>query len=120
MNSFFFRREFGKKEDELMIILQSLKEKQSDLKQMSRKVIMLLDEEELEIGAILCEEIEYNIRRTIPKISKELQSIKINDDLSNVNNTSCAAPVKVQGMTLLKFNLISFNGDLLNEMDNIH
>ena len=36
------------KEDELMIILQNLREKQSDLKQMNREVIMLLDEEKLE------------------------------------------------------------------------
>ena len=81
------------KEDELMIILQNLREKQSDLKQMNREVIMLLDEEELENDAIQCEEIEYN-RRTIPKILKELQSIKINDNLSNVNNTICVTPVK--------------------------
>ena len=101
------------KEDELMIILQNLREKQSDLKQMNREVIMLLDEEELEDDAVQCEEIEYNIRRTIQKISKELQSIKINDNLSNVNNTSCAAPVKAQGMKLPKFNLTSFNGDPL-------
>ena len=50
------------KEDELMIILQNLREKQSDLKQMNREVIMLLDEEELENKAIQCDEIEYNIR----------------------------------------------------------
>ena len=37
-----------KSEDELMIILQNLREKQSDLKQMNREVITLLDEEELE------------------------------------------------------------------------
>ena len=67
------------KKDELMIILQNLKEKQSDLKQMNRDVIMLLDEEELENDAIQCEQIEYNIGRTIQKISKELQSMKIND-----------------------------------------
>ena len=81
------------KEDELMIILQNLREKQSDLKQMNREVIMLLDEEELENDAIQWEEIEYN-RRTIQKILKELQSIKINDNLSNVNNTICVTPVK--------------------------
>ena len=50
------------KEDELMIILQNLREKQSDLKQMNREVIMLLDEEELENNTIQCDEIEYNIR----------------------------------------------------------
>ena len=55
----------AEKEDELMIILQNLREKQSDLKQMNREVITLLDEEELENDAIQCEEIEYNIRRTI-------------------------------------------------------
>ena len=94
------------KEDELMIILQNLREKQSDLKQMNREVITLLDEEESENDAIQCEEIEYNIRRTIQKISKELQSIKINDNLSNVNNTSCAAPVRGQRMKLPKFNFL--------------
>ena len=31
-----FVREFGKKEDELMIILQNLREQQSDLEQMNR------------------------------------------------------------------------------------
>ena len=36
------------KEDELIIILQNLREKQSDLKQMNREVITLLDEEKLE------------------------------------------------------------------------
>ena len=45
-----------------MIILQNLREKQSDFKQMKREVIMLLDEEELENKAIQCDEIEYNIR----------------------------------------------------------
>ena len=90
-----------------------MREKQSDLKQMNREVIMLIDEEELENDAIQCEEIEYNIRQTIQNISKELQSMKINDNLSNVNNTSCAAPVKAQGMKLSKFNITFFNGDLL-------
>ena len=42
------------KEDELVIILQNLREKQSDLKQMKREVIMLLDGEELENDAIQC------------------------------------------------------------------
>ena len=73
---------------------------------MNREVITLLDEEELENDAIQCEEIEYNIRRIIQKISKELQSIKINDNLSNVNNTSCAAPVTAQRMKLPKFNFL--------------
>ena len=40
--------------------------------------------EKLEDDAIQCEDIEYNTRRAIQKISKELQSIKINDNLSNV------------------------------------
>ena len=80
---------------------------------MNREVIMLLDEEELENDAIQCEEMEYNIGRIIQKISKELQSIKINDNLSNVSNTNCVAPVKAQGMKVSKFNLASFNGDPL-------
>ena len=45
---------------------------------------MLLDEKELEDDAIQCEDIEYNTRQAIQKISKELQSIKINDNVSNV------------------------------------
>ena len=95
-----------------MIILQNLREKKSDLQQMNREVIMLLDEEELENDVIQCEEIEYNIRRTIQKMSKELQLIKIADNLPNVNNTSCAEPVKAQGMKLPKFNLTSFNSSM--------
>ena len=79
---------------------------------MNREVIMLLDEEELENNVIHCEEIKYN-RRTLQKISKELKSIKMNDNLSNVNNTSHVAPVKAQRMKLPKFNLTSFNGDPL-------
>ena len=109
----YFGSEFGRKEDELMIILQNLREKQSDLKYMNREVIMLLDEKELEKDSIQCEEIESNIRPTIQKISKELQSMKINENLSNVNNTSCAAPVKVQEMKLPKVNLTPFNRDPL-------
>ena len=42
-----------------------------------------------------------------------MQSIKINDNLSNVNNTSRAAPFREHGMKLPKFNLTSFNGDPL-------
>ena len=33
--------------------------------------------------------------------------------MSNVNKTSCTAPVKAQGMKSPKFNLTSFNGDPL-------
>ena len=106
-----FQENSEEKEDELMIILQNLREKQSNFKEMNRVFIMLLDEEELERDAVQCEEIEYNIRRTIQKISKELQLIKINDNLSNVNNISCAAPVNAQEMKVPKFNLTSFNGD---------
>ena len=101
------------KENEMMIMLQNVREKESDLKQMNREAIMLLDEEELENDAIQCDEIEYNIRRTIQKILKELQWTKMNDNLSNVNNTSCTAPVKAPGMKLPKFNLTSFTGDPL-------
>ena len=46
------------------------------------------------------------------KISNELQSIKINANLSNVNKTSCAASVKAQGVKLSKFSLTSFNTSL--------
>ena len=37
----------------------------------------------------------------------------MNDNLSNVNNTSCTVPVKSQGIKIPKFNLTSFNGDPL-------
>ena len=79
---------------------------------MNREVIMLLDEEELENNEIQCVEIKYN-RRTKKKTSKELKSIKMNDNLSNVNNTSYVAPVNLQRMKLPKFNLTSFNGNPL-------
>ena len=74
---------------------------------MNREVIMLLDEEELENNEIQCEEIKYN-KRTIKKTSKELKSMKMNDNLSNVNHTSYVAPVKAQRMKLPKFNLTIF------------
>ena len=80
---------------------------------------MLLVGEELENDAIQCEEIEHNIRRTIQKISKELQSITINDNLSNVNNTSCAAPVKAKGMKLLKFKLTYLMDIFLNSQHSL-
>ena len=57
------------KEDNLMIILQNLREKQSDLKQMNREVIMQLDEEKLGNGA-------FNVKRlsiTLDKPYKEHQ-----------------------------------------------
>ena len=58
--------------------------------------------------------VRFNVeksRKTIQEISKELQLIKTNDNLSNVNNTSCVVPVKTLGMKLPKFNLTSSNGD---------
>ena len=62
----------------------------------------------------------FNVKRSsitldepYKKISKELQSIKINDNLWNVSNASCASRVKTQGMNLPKFNLTFFNGDPL-------
>ena len=60
--------------------------------------------------------VRFNVkksRKTIQEISKELQLIKTNDNLSNVNNTSCVVPVKTLGMKLPKFNLTSSNGDPL-------
>ena len=57
------------KEDNLMIILQNSREKQSDLKQMNREVIMQLDEEKLGNGA-------FNVKRlsiTLDKPYKEHQ-----------------------------------------------
>ena len=44
--------------------------------------------------------------------------MNINDNLSNINNTGCAAPVQAQGMKLPKFNLTSFKGSF--EINNIH
>ena len=62
----YFGRKLGRKRRSINdYIAKFEKKKQSDLKQMNREVIMLLDEEELENDAIQCEEIEYNIRRTI-------------------------------------------------------
>ena len=52
----YFGEEFGRKKYELMIILHNLREKQSNLKQMNREIIMLIGEE-LENGAIQCEKI---------------------------------------------------------------
>ena len=95
----YFGREFGRKRRWINDYITKFERKQSDLKQTNREVIMLLDEEEL----------GNDIRRTIQKISNELQSIKINDNLLNVNKTSCAAPVKAQGVKLSSVNPFMYN-----------
>ena len=66
----YFGSEFGRKEDELMIILQNLREKQSDLKYMNREVIMLLDEEELEIDAFSVKRSSITLDKPYKKYQK--------------------------------------------------
>ena len=66
-------------EDKLMTILESLKDKQSDLKKINRDIVELLSEDELENEVTQSDEIDMNIRLGIQKISKELKSKKVKD-----------------------------------------
>ena len=53
---------YGDQEDELMAILESLKDKQSDLKKINRDIVELLSEDELENEATQSAETDMNIR----------------------------------------------------------
>ena len=53
-----------------MAILESLKDKQSDLKKINRDIVELLSEDELENEVTQNDEIDMNIRLGIQKISK--------------------------------------------------
>ena len=59
-----------------MVLLESLKNKQSDLKKINRDIVELLSEDELENKVTQSDEIDINIRLGIQKISKELKSKK--------------------------------------------
>ena len=70
---------YGDQENELMAILESLKDKQSDLKKINRDTVELLSEDELENEVTPSDKIDMNIRLGIQKISKELKSKKSKD-----------------------------------------
>ena len=53
-----------------MVLLESLKNKQSDLKKINRDIVELLSEDELENEVTQNDEIDMNIRLGIQKISK--------------------------------------------------
>ena len=93
-----------------MAILESLTDKQSDLKKINRDIVALLSEDELENEVVQRYEIDMNIRLGIQKISKELKSKKSKDKELESNTT---ATVKPPGMKLPKFTLTAFNGDPL-------
>ena len=104
-----FQENYGDQEDELMAMLESLKDKQSDLKKINRDIVELLSEDELENEVTQSDEIDMNIRLGIQKISKELKSKKSKDKELESNTTA----VKTSGMKLPKFTLAAFNGDPL-------
>ena len=104
-----FQENYGDQEDELMAMLESLKDKQSDLKKINRDIVELLSEDELENEATQNDEIDMNIRLSIQKISKELKSKKSKDKELQTNTTA----VNTTGMKLPKFTLTAFNGDPL-------
>ena len=61
---------YGDQENELMAMLESLKDNQSDLKKINRDIVELLSEDELENEVTQNDEIDMNIRLGIQKISK--------------------------------------------------
>ena len=84
-----------------MVLLESLKNKQSDLKKINRDIVELLSEDELENKVTQSDEIDINIRLGIQKISKELKSKKSKDKELESN----IPVVKTPGMKLPKFTL---------------
>ena len=84
-----------------MVLLESLKNKQSDLKKINRDIVELLSEDELENKVTQSDEIDINIRLGIQKISKELKSKKSKDKELESN----IPVVKTTGMKLPKFTL---------------
>ena len=93
----------------LMAILESLKDKQSDLIKINRDIVELLSEDELENEATQSDKTDMKTRRGIQKISKELKSKKSKDKELESNTTA----VKTPGMKLPKCTLTAFNGDPL-------
>ena len=92
-----------------MAILESLKDKQSDLNKINRDIVELLSEDELENEETQSDEIDMNIKLGRQKISKQLKSKKRKDEELESNTTA----VKTPGMKLTKFTLTTFNGDPL-------
>ena len=109
----YFGSELGRKRRQLNDYITKFERKTKRFKTNEQRSYYATWWRKIRKWRVQCEEIEYKLRQTIQRTSKELQLIKINDNLSNVNNTSSEAPVKAQGLKLLKFNLTSFNGDLL-------
>ena len=66
----------GDQEDELMAILESLKDKQSDLKKINRDIVELLSEDELENEVTQSDKIDMNIRLGI---QKNFERVKIKE-----------------------------------------
>ena len=64
---------YGDQEGKLIAILESLKDKQSDLKKINRDIAELLSEDELENEVTQSDENDMNIRLGIQKIPKELK-----------------------------------------------
>ena len=79
-------------EDESMAILESLKDKLSDLNKINRDIVELLSEDELENEVTQSDEIDMNIRLGIQKISKELKSKKLKDKELESNTTAVKTP----------------------------
>ena len=79
-------------EDELIAILENLKDKQSDLKQINGDIVQLLSEDELENEVTQSDDIVMNIRLGIQKTLKELKSKKPEDKESESNTTLVKEP----------------------------
>ena len=92
-----------------MAILESLKDKQSDLIKINRDIVELLSEDELENEVTQSDKTDMKTRLGIQKISKELTSKKSKDKELERNTTA----VKTPGMKLPKCTLTAFNGDPL-------
>ena len=75
----FYKKNYGYQTEKIMAILQSLKDKQNDLKKIKRDIVELLSKDKLASKGTQSYKTDMNIRLGIQEISKELKSKKAKD-----------------------------------------
>lgn len=75
----FYKKNYGYQTEKIMAILQSLKDKQNDLKKINRDIVELLSKDKLASKGTQSYKTDVNIRLGIQEISKELKSKKAKD-----------------------------------------
>lgn len=75
----FYKKNYGYQTEKIMAILQSLKDKQNDLKKINRDIVELLSKDKLASKGTQSYKTDMNIRLGIQETSKELKSKKAKD-----------------------------------------